>query len=88
MLACQPIDTSMEQGLKLCVESNQVPIDKGRYQILVGRSIYLSHTRPDLAYALSVVSHFMHNPRKQHMNAIMQILRYLNSNPGKGNFIH
>ena len=30
MLACQPDDTPMEEGLKLCVESDQVPVDKGR----------------------------------------------------------
>ncbi|RVX05607.1 Retrovirus-related Pol polyprotein from transposon RE2 [Vitis vinifera] len=55
MLGCQPVDTPIEEGLKLCVEPNQVSIDKGRYQRLVGRLMYLAHTRPDLAYALSVV---------------------------------
>ena len=84
MSACQLIDTPMEEGLKLCVESNQIPIDKGRYQRLVGRLMYLAHTRPDLAYALSVVSQFMHNPGEQHMNSVMRILRYLKSAPGKG----
>ncbi|RVW43274.1 Retrovirus-related Pol polyprotein from transposon RE1 [Vitis vinifera] len=43
-----------EEGLKLCVESNQVSTDKGRYQRLVGKLMYLAHTRPDLAYALTV----------------------------------
>ncbi|KAJ8751906.1 hypothetical protein K2173_000652 [Erythroxylum novogranatense] len=46
--------------------------------------MYLAHTRPDLAYALSVVSQFMHNPGEQHMNAVMRILRYLKSTPAKG----
>ena len=44
---------------------------------------YLSHTRLDLAYALSVVSQFMYNLGEQHMKAVMWILRYLKSNPGK-----
>ncbi|RVX08124.1 Retrovirus-related Pol polyprotein from transposon RE2 [Vitis vinifera] len=74
----------LEEGLKLCVEPNQVSIDKGRYQRLVGRLMYLDHTRPDLAYALSVVSQYMHNPGEQHMNAVMRILRYLKNAPGKG----
>lgn len=84
MSACQPVDTPVEEGLKLCVEVNQVPVDKGRYQRLVGRLMYLAHTRPDLAYALSIVSQFMHNPGEQHMNVVMRILRYLKSAPGRG----
>ncbi|KAL6311020.1 hypothetical protein AAG906_006922 [Vitis piasezkii] len=47
------VNTPIEEGLKLCVEPNQVSTDKGRYQRLVGRLMYLAHTRPDLAYALS-----------------------------------
>ena len=46
--------------------------------------MYLAHIRPDLAYALSVVSQYMHNPGEQHMNAVMRILRYLKNAPGKG----
>ncbi|RVW64239.1 Retrovirus-related Pol polyprotein from transposon RE1 [Vitis vinifera] len=84
MSGCQPINTPIEEGLKLCVEPNQVSTDKGRYQRLVGRLMYLAHTRPYLAYALSVVSQYMHNPREQHMNAVMRILRYLKNAPGKG----
>ncbi|KAK3038643.1 hypothetical protein RJ639_027306 [Escallonia herrerae] len=84
MLACQPVDTPVEEGLKLRIESNQVPVDKGRYQRLVGRLMYLAHTRPDLAYALSIVSQYMHNPGEQHMNAVLRILRYLKSAPGQG----
>ena len=84
MLVCQPADTPAEEGLKLCVETNQVPVDKRRYHRLVGRLMYLAHTRPDLAYALSIVNQFMHNPREKHMNAVMHILRYLKSTPGKG----
>ncbi|KAL5575115.1 hypothetical protein UlMin_016814 [Ulmus minor] len=56
MSSCQLADTPVEEGLKLCIESDQVLVDKGRYQRLVGRLMYLAHTRPDLAYALSIVS--------------------------------
>ena len=46
--------------------------------------MYLAHTRPDLAYALSIVSQFMHNPGEQHINVVRRILRYLKFAPGKG----
>ena len=74
MSACQPANTPVEEGLKLCVETNQLHVDKGRYQRLVGRLMYLAQTRLDLAYALSIVSQFIHNPGEQHMNAVMRIL--------------
>ena len=64
MSRCHPVDTPIIESLKLCVEPNQIPVDKGRYQRLVWRLMYLAHTRPDLAYALSVVSQYMHNPRE------------------------
>ncbi|RVW18821.1 Retrovirus-related Pol polyprotein from transposon RE1 [Vitis vinifera] len=84
MSGCQHVDTPIEEGLKLCVKLNQVSTDKGRYQRLVGRLMFLAHTRPDLAYALSAVSQYMYNPGEQHMNAVMRILRYLKNAPGKG----
>ncbi|CAL8991733.1 unnamed protein product, partial [Prunus brigantina] len=55
MSACQPVETPLEEGLKLGIDLNQVPADKGRYQRLVGRLMYLAHTRPDLAHVLGVV---------------------------------
>ena len=57
---------------------------KGRYQRLVGRLIYLSHTRPDIAHAVSVVSQFMHSPQEMHMKAVHRIRSHLKSSPGKG----
>jgi hypothetical protein len=59
-------------------------VDKGQYQRLIGRLLYLVHTRPDIAYAVSVVSRYMHDPRVPHQKVVYQILRYLKSCPGKG----
>lgn len=61
-----------------------MPTNKERYQRLVGKLIYLSHTRPDIAYAVSLISQYMHNPSEDHMDAALRILRYLKSAPGKG----
>jgi hypothetical protein len=84
MLECRPADTPIVQNHRLGEYPDQVPADKGRYQRLVGKLIYLSHTRLDIAYAVSVVSQFMHNPSKSHMEAVTRILQYLKSSPGKG----
>ena len=83
MLGCIPAVTPIDPKLKLCAGVGE-PADKERYQRLVGRLIYLSHTRPDISFAVSVVSRYMHDPRKSHMDAVYQILRYLKNAPGKG----
>ncbi|CAL2259461.1 unnamed protein product [Prunus armeniaca] len=84
MLDCKPADTFIVYNHHLGEYPDQVPTNKERYPRLVGRLIYLSHTRPDIAYAVSVVSQFMHSPSEDHMNAVLWILRYLKSAPGKG----
>jgi hypothetical protein len=84
LLECKPAETPIVQNHKLGEHPDQVPTNKERYQRLVGKLIYLSHTRPDIAYAVSVVSQFMHNPSDEHMDAVIRILQYLKSSPGKG----
>uniref|UniRef100_A0ACD5W9E6 Uncharacterized protein n=1 Tax=Avena sativa TaxID=4498 RepID=A0ACD5W9E6_AVESA len=83
MLECRPASTPIEQNHGIIANSSD-PIDKGGYQRLVGRLIYLSHTRPDIAYAVSIVSRYMHDPRSGHLTAVNRILRYLKGCPGKG----
>ena len=39
-------------------------VDRGLYQRLVGKLIYLSHTQPHIAYVVSVVNQFMHSPHE------------------------
>lgn len=48
-------------------------MDREEYQRMVGKLIYLSHSRPDIAYAVSVVSQFMHAPLKSHPEAVSEI---------------
>lgn len=43
----------------------------------MGRLIYLSHTRSDVAYAVGVARQFMYDARKEHLHAVYRILRYL-----------
>ena len=84
MLDCKPIETPMmmNHGLQM-IEGGKLA-DRMQYQRMVGKLIYLAHTRPDIAYAVGVVSRFMHRPQVQHMDAVHQILRYLKGCPGKG----
>jgi hypothetical protein len=86
MLGCRPASTPMDPNLKLSVESGELLSNLSIYQRLVGRLIYLTNTRPDLTFAVSVVSQFMHAPRMSHLDAVHHILRYVKTSPGLGLF--
>ncbi|KAK2967234.1 hypothetical protein RJ640_002061 [Escallonia rubra] len=85
MLGCRPAETPMEPNAKLDIEGGK-DVDREQYQRIVGKLIYLSHTRPDIAFAVSVISQFMHSPKKKHLDAVYGVLRYLKGTPGKGLF--
>lgn len=84
MLDCKSAETPIVENHKLGIYVDQVPTNKERYQRLVGRLIYLSLTRPDIGYAVSVASQFMHSPSEDHMATVMCILSYLKSAPARG----
>ncbi|RVX12640.1 Retrovirus-related Pol polyprotein from transposon RE1 [Vitis vinifera] len=42
--------------------------------------------RPDIAFAVSVVSQYMHSLKESHLEAVYKILRYLKGSPGRGLF--
>jgi hypothetical protein len=82
MLGCRPATSSIDVKCKLSTEAGE-SVDRERYQRLVGRLIYLSHTHPNIFFTVSVVSRYMHDPRNGHMDTVYQILRYLKNTPGK-----
>ena len=45
--------------------------------------MYLAHMRPYLTYLLNIISQFMHNPGKEHVNLVMCILKYMKATPRK-----
>ena len=86
LLGCKPVSTPIDPNIKLGNVKESKPVDKGRYQRLVGKLIYLSHTRPDICFAVGVVSQYMHSPFQEHYDAVLRILHYLKGCPGRGLF--
>lgn len=81
MTGCKPIGTPLDVNLKLRPDEEEILKDSTMYR---GSLNYLTVTRPDIAYAVSVVSQFMQEPRKPHFDAARQILRYVKSTVGLG----
>jgi len=51
---------------------------------LVGKLNYLTVIRPDISFAVSVVSQFINSPCEDHWNAVIRILKYIKKSNGKG----
>ncbi|XP_057452108.1 uncharacterized mitochondrial protein AtMg00810-like [Lotus japonicus] len=82
MLGCKAANTPIEPVKRS--EEESIPADKDRYQSLVGKLLYLTHTRPDIGFAVSLASRYMSNPTETHMKTVNRILQYLKGSPGRG----
>ncbi|GKV37327.1 hypothetical protein SLEP1_g45367 [Rubroshorea leprosula] len=51
-----------------------------------GRLLYLTMTRPDIPYAVQVVSQFVADPRQLHLTAVLLIIQYLRGTISRGLF--
>lgn len=74
---CKPMATPMAINEKLSKNDGQEKVDASLYQSLVRSLIHLTHTRPDIVHAVSIVSRFMNEPSKAHFTAAKRILRYV-----------
>ena len=90
MLGCKPAINPIIQNHKLRPfeeGSKDEPIrNPTQYRKILGKLIYLTITRPDISYAVGIMSQFMEQPTKHHMNALMRIIRYLKKDIGAGLF--
>lgn len=77
MKNCNPVDTPMEQHLKLLPGKPELVSNASKYRSIVGSLRYLVNIRPDLAFSVGMVSRFMESPNSEHWCAIKWILRYV-----------
>ncbi|KAK2993240.1 hypothetical protein RJ640_015719 [Escallonia rubra] len=85
--ASKPAAFLMEHNHGLALASGPLLSDPGPYRRLIGHLVYLTITRPDICYAVHVLSQFMQSPRSQHWDAALRVLRYLKVTPGQGLFL-
>ncbi|GKA82599.1 zinc finger, CCHC-type containing protein [Tanacetum coccineum] len=67
----------MDPGTKVGQMAKMKPVDTTYYRSLIGSLRYLLHTRPDLSYAVGLLSRFMQDPKEIHLKAVKQVIRYI-----------
>eukprot|EP00253_Pinus_taeda_P022978 PITA_22978 len=64
-------------GLKPSKEDNSKDFDPSLYKSIVGNLMYLTATRPDIMFVVSLISRFMERPKEAHWQAAKRIMRYV-----------
>ncbi|XP_052485085.1 uncharacterized mitochondrial protein AtMg00810-like [Gossypium raimondii] len=77
MKNCNGSNTPSEVGMKLEKDPRGKKIDSTYYKQIVGSLMDLTATRPDIMYAVSLISRYMEQPKEVHLLAAKRILRYL-----------
>jgi hypothetical protein len=67
----------MEEKLKLSKESMVARVNATDYRSMIGGLRYLTHTSPDIRFAVGYLSRFMEDPREDHAVAVKRLLRYV-----------
>ncbi|CAL5374326.1 unnamed protein product [Camellia sinensis] len=84
MQSCKPIDTPVAKGESLSLDMGPKTQEENEkmarvpYANAVGSLMYaMMCTRPDICYAVGLVSRYQSNPGRAHWKAVKRILRYL-----------
>lgn len=80
----KPVNNPIVSGSKPTKEGSGAKVDATKYKKMAGGLMYLTATRPDLMYVVSLVSRFMESPTEEHLQAIKRILRYVKGNETLG----
>src|SRR5947208_12697655 len=75
-----------ETSIKLSINSTRESVNPTLFKSLVGSLRYLTFTRPDIMYAVGLVSRYMEKPKQDHFMAAKTILRYIKGTLGHGLF--
>ncbi|GAB2266153.1 N-alpha-acetyltransferase 16, NatA auxiliary subunit [Dionaea muscipula] len=84
MMGVKPSHTPMLHGIKLVLEEGKTYDDPDRYMRLVDKLNYLTVTRLDIIFSVSVASQFMFDPRSPHWEVALHILKYIKEHPSRG----
>jgi len=77
MFECKPMSTPLKHNAKLSNDDGSKEVNGTLYHKLVGSLNYLTTTRPDIAYSISILSQFMAKPCESHWKEAKKVLRYL-----------
>ena len=83
---CNSVHNPVVPGFKLTKDEGGVEVDSTVYKQMVGSLMYLTATRPDLMFIVSLISRYMERPTESHLLAAKRALRYIKGTVSLGMF--
>lgn len=74
MQDCKPMGTPMTTSIKLSKDDESENVDERLYRGLISSLQNLTASEPNILFVVSILSRFMHSPRKTHFIAAKRIL--------------
>ena len=63
---CKPAPSPFQSGVKIYATCTSPEVDATLYHPLVGSLLYLTHSHPELSFAIGRVAHYMKTPHESH----------------------
>ena len=86
MKYCKSSKTPFLSGVKLEEAGSSPMVNNTLYRQLIGCLLYLTHTQPDISYAVSVASRYMDQPHEIHWRVAKRILNFVQGTRTHGIF--
>ena len=83
---CKQSKTPFLSGVKLEEAGSSLMVNNTLYRKLIGCLLYITHTQPDLSYAVSLASRYMDQPHEIHWRAAKRILNFVQGTRTHGIF--
>jgi len=81
MESAKAIETSISPSTRLVMDDRSPSVEEKSYWGMIGSLLYITTSRPDIVFSVSLCACFQSKPKETHLKAVKWILRYLKHTP-------
>ena len=70
MDSSKPIDTPISPSTKLIMDDGSPLVEEKTYRGMIGSLLYLTASRPDIVFSLSLCARFQSKPNESHLKVV------------------
>ena len=81
------VQTPIVPGFKICKDEGRKHVDKMCFMQMVSCLTYLTSTRPDLMFVVSLLNRYLEHPTQLHLHLAKRVLGYIQGTTEFWNFL-